>query len=79
MHAFALDFLDCTEQVEPDRDIDVPIAVAISPTKAQLRLITRLKNQREFTQTADLGGENEGGVATGEGVEVRVTFGSART
>jgi hypothetical protein len=41
--------------------------------------MTRLKNQREFTQTADLEGENEGGLATGEEVDERVAFGSART
>src|SRR6266852_5843540 len=37
--------------------------------KAQLRLMTKLKNQREFTQTAYLEGENGGGVATGGGVD----------
>src|SRR5580658_1784211 len=47
--------------------------------KAQLKLMTKLKNQREFTKTAYLGGENEGGLATGEGVDEGVTFGSART
>jgi hypothetical protein len=41
--------------------------------------MTKLKNQKEFTQTAFLEGENEGGLATGEGVDERVTFGSART
>jgi hypothetical protein len=41
--------------------------------------MTRLKNQREFTQTAFLEGENEGGLATGEGMDGPVTFGSART
>jgi len=46
---------------------------------AQLRLMTKLKNQREFTQTAYLEGENEGGLATGEGMDDRVAFGSART
>jgi hypothetical protein len=39
--------------------------------------MTRLKNQREFTQMEYLGGENEGGLTTGE--DVVVTFGSART
>ena len=46
--------------------------------RAQLMLMTRLKNQSEFTQTEYLGGENGGGLATEEGVEERVTFGSAR-
>jgi hypothetical protein len=41
--------------------------------------MTRLRNQKEFTQTAFLEGENEGGLATGEGMDERVTFGSART
>jgi hypothetical protein len=76
MHAFVLAFLDCTGQAEPDGDIDVPIVVTMSPTicgrhryntshEAQLRLITKLKNQRVFTQMAYLGGENGGGMATG--------------
>jgi len=47
--------------------------------KAQLRLMTKLKNQREFTMTAYLGGENEDDLATEKGVDERVTFGSART
>jgi hypothetical protein len=46
---------------------------------AQLRLMTKLKNQRVFTRTAYLDGENEDGSATGERVDERVTFGSART
>jgi len=41
--------------------------------------MTRLKNQSEFTQAAYLGGENGGGIATGEGMDERVAFGSART
>ena len=41
--------------------------------------MTRLKNQKEFTKTAFLEGENEGGLAAGEGVDERVAFGSART
>jgi hypothetical protein len=41
--------------------------------------MTRLKNQREFTQMADLEGENGGSVATGKGVDEFVTLGSART
>ena len=36
-----------------------------------MRLITKLKNQSEFTQTAYLGGENEAGIAMVEGVRVR--------
>jgi hypothetical protein len=38
----------------------------------------RLKNHSELTQMAYPGGENGGGLATGEGVGVRVAFGSAR-
>ena len=41
--------------------------------------MTKLKNQREFTQMEYLEGENEGGLATGGRVYERVTFGSART
>jgi hypothetical protein len=41
--------------------------------------MTKLKNQSELTQTAYLGGVNRGGLATGEGMDERVTFGSART
>ena len=41
--------------------------------------MTRLKNHSEFTQTEYLGGEKGGGLATGEGMGVRVAFGSART
>jgi hypothetical protein len=41
-------------------------------------LITRLENQSTFTQTAYLGGEKGGGLDTGEGMEVFVTFESAR-
>jgi hypothetical protein len=41
--------------------------------------MTKLKNQKEFTQTAYLEGENEGGLAIGEGVDECVTFRSART
>jgi hypothetical protein len=33
MRAFALAFLDCTGQAEPDGDIDAPIVVMMSPTK----------------------------------------------
>jgi len=51
--------------------------------KAHVRLITRLKNQSEFTQMACLGGENRAGGGTGrvEGIDVgaTVTFGWART
>ena len=52
----------------------------IVANRPQVRLITKLKNQSEFTQTAYVGGENGGGIATAEGMEVRgtVTFGSAR-
>ena len=47
--------------------------------RPQVRPITKLKNQRELTQTAYPGGENDGGMAT-EGTEVggTVVFGSAR-
>ena len=41
--------------------------------------MTKLKNHSEFTQMAYLGGENEGGLAEGEGMDARVVFGSART
>jgi hypothetical protein len=41
--------------------------------------MTKLKNQSEFTQIAYLGGENGGGFGTGEGMDVRGAFGSART
>jgi hypothetical protein len=41
--------------------------------------MTRLKNQRVFTQTAYLEGENEGGLTIRDGVDERVKFGSART
>ena len=46
-----------------------------------MKLITKLKNQSEFTQMAYLGGENGGGTAMVEGMDVRgaVTFGSTRT
>jgi hypothetical protein len=47
--------------------------------RAHVRLMTKLKNQSEFTQMACLGGENGGGMATGEGIDARVAFGSART
>jgi hypothetical protein len=39
--------------------------------------MTKLKNQREFTQMAYLGGENGGGLA--RGMDARVAFGSAKT
>jgi hypothetical protein len=39
--------------------------------------MTKLKNQREFTQIAYLGGENAGGVATADGMDWRGTFASA--
>jgi hypothetical protein len=41
-------------------------------------LMTKLKNQSEFTQITYLGGENGGGLTRGE-MDVRVAFGSART
>ena len=44
---------------------------------AHERLMTKLKNQSEFTHTAYLGGENAGGVATVDAVDGRGTFGSA--
>ena len=47
--------------------------------RAQVRLMTKLKNHSEFTQIAYLGGENWGGLATGEGMIARVAFGWART
>jgi hypothetical protein len=36
---------------------------------AHVRLITKLKNQSEFTQRAYPGGEKVGGLNTGEGVD----------
>jgi len=36
---------------------------------AYVMLITKLKNQSEFTHTAYLGGENAGDFATMEGIE----------
>jgi hypothetical protein len=47
---------------------------------AQVRLITKLKNQSEFTQMVYLGGENGGGTAGMDGMDVRgsVAFGSAK-
>jgi hypothetical protein len=41
--------------------------------------MTKLKNQREFTQMAYFGGENGGGLGTGEGMDERGAFGLART
>lgn len=38
--------------------------------------MTKLKNHSEFTQMAYLGGEKGGGLADGEGMDARVTFGS---
>jgi hypothetical protein len=37
---------------------------------APVRLISKLKNQSEFTQIAYRGGENPGGVAKGYDVEI---------
>jgi len=45
---------------------------------AQLWLITTPKNQREFTKMAYIEGENRGSLATRDGLNVRVTFRSAR-
>jgi hypothetical protein len=54
---------------------------SIIAKSAHVRLITKLKNHSEFTQMAYLGGENGGGVAMAEAIDVggTVTFGSART
>jgi len=54
---------------------------SITAKSAHVRLITKLKNQSEFTQIAYLDGENGSGVAMVEGINVRgtVTFGLART
>jgi hypothetical protein len=48
--------------------------------RAHERLINKLKNQSEFTQTAYVGGEKGVGMATVEGMDVRgnVKFGSAK-
>ena len=48
-------------------------------SKALVRLMTKLKNQSEFTQTACPGGEKGGGVTKLEGTDTRDTFGSARS
>ena len=44
---------------------------------AHVRLITRLRNQSMFTQTAYLGGEKAGGETNEEGVDGRDALGSA--
>jgi hypothetical protein len=41
--------------------------------------MTKLKNQSEFTQTAYFGGENGGGAAREEGMDVCGGVASART
>lgn len=47
--------------------------------RAEVRLMARLKNHREFTQTAYSGGEKAGGVTTkGGGFDVSYAFGLAR-
>ena len=48
-------------------------------SKALVRLMTRLKNQSEFTQMAYLGGENGGGLAIAEGKDVLDIFDWARS
>jgi hypothetical protein len=45
---------------------------------AQVRLITRLKNQSEFTQIADFGGENVEESGTRDGVGSHDSFWEAR-
>jgi hypothetical protein len=45
---------------------------------AHVRLMTKLKNQSEFTQMAYFGGVNGGGLTTGE-MDLCVAFESART
>jgi hypothetical protein len=48
---------------------------------APVRLISKLKNQSEFTQMACLGGENAGGSGVAKGFEVEIldVFGLPRT
>ena len=46
--------------------------------RAQVRLITRLKDQREFTQTAYFEGEKGGGFVTVGGMGARGRFGSVK-
>ena len=46
--------------------------------KALVRLMAKLENQSSFTQTAYPGGE-KGGLTAVEEMDVRVTFGSARS
>ena len=59
MRAFALASPDCTVQAEPNGGIDVA-------NRTQLRLITRPRNQREFTRR-HISKEKVGvGLATGE-------------
>ena len=41
---------------------------------AAVRLITKLRNQSEFTQMAYIGGENGGGLGRMEGMDAGVTF-----
>ena len=47
--------------------------------KAPDRLISRANNQSEFTQTAYLGGENEGGLAKVDGIDPFDPFGLAKS
>jgi hypothetical protein len=48
-------------------------------SKAQVRLITKLKIQSEFTQITYVGGENGGGVTGVTGMDGRDTLESARS
>jgi hypothetical protein len=48
-------------------------------SRAHVRLMTKLRNQSELTQTADFGGENGGGSAGVARIAARDTFGSARS
>ena len=43
------------------------------------KALSKKKKKKKKTKTAYLGGENEGGLVTGESVDERVAFGSART
>jgi hypothetical protein len=48
-------------------------------SRALVRLIAKLRNQSELTQTADFGGVNGGGLAGVARIDARDMFGSARS
>ena len=51
----------------------------IVANKAAVRLMARLKNHREFTQMAYLGGEKAGAATIGGGLKASYTVGLARS